>query len=88
LALNSSGTSKTADFLPTLRMPLIDSLTSSLMFFLKKLKIKPGDWYSSGHLKRYVIYPSIEHKIDLCDIFLVFPEIKARALERAFTAPS
>lgn len=29
----------------------------------------------------------MEHKIDLCEIFLVFPEIKARAFERAFTAP-
>jgi hypothetical protein len=26
--------------------------------------------------------------MDLWDIFLVFPEIKARAFERAFTAPS
>jgi hypothetical protein len=34
-----------------------------------------------------VIYPSIEHRIDLWLIFLVFPDIKARAFDKAFVAP-
>ena len=36
----------------------------------------------------YVINPSIEHKIDLCEIFFVLPEMKANALDKALTAPS
>lgn len=34
------------------------------------------------------MYPSIEHKIDLWEIFLVFPEMNANALANDFTGPS
>lgn len=48
--LKCSGTSKAADFLPILLKPFTDSLSYSEVFFLKKENIKPGDWYSMGHL--------------------------------------
>lgn len=35
----------------------------------------------------YVIYPSIEQRIDLCEIFFVLPDINAKAFDKALTAP-
>ena len=83
-----SGTSKTAEFLLCFLIPLTSSASSSDVFLLKKLKMKPGAWYSTGHFNMYVIQPSMAQRIDLCDIFFVLPEMKANALERDLTAPS
>jgi hypothetical protein len=42
-SLNYSGTSKTAEFLLSLLMPFTESERVYDVFFLKKLKIYPGD---------------------------------------------
>lgn len=85
--LNYSGTSKTAVVLLCLLIPFTASANYYEIFFLRKLNINPGAWYYIGHLTMYVIYPYIEHKMDLCDIFFVCPEMKAKALAKEFTAP-